>query len=339
MNERPSRAVVSWLLTLLGMVVAMVLLGGITRLTGSGLSMVEWHPLMGALPPTTDTEWTAAFEKYQRFPQYKLVNSWMALEDFKRIFLWEYLHRLVGRLVGVVFFLPWAWFVVRRALRGRWMRRTLLAGVLGGLQGLLGWFMVRSGLVDVPAVSHLRLAAHLSLAFVVALWLAWLLFEVLPDDADATPAPGVARASWMVLALVGLQTVYGAFMAGTRAGFLYATFPDMHGEWVPALGHLTNDPTTIHFLHRALGWVTLVAVGAWWWKARAAATSARQTRVVHLVGAAVVAQFLLGVATVVLRVPTTVAVAHQLGALALLTALLAAAFVFSRGARDVNVRE
>ncbi len=330
MNERPSRAVVVWLLALLAMVVAMVLLGGVTRLTGSGLSMVEWHPLMGALPPMGDAEWAAVFEKYQRFPQYKQVNAWMTLADFQRIFVWEYLHRLVGRLVGLVFLVPWVFFVVRGALRGRWMRRTLLAGILGGLQGLLGWFMVKSGLVDVPAVSHLRLAAHLSLAFVVALWISWLLFETRPDDPSSTPAPGIARATWAVLALVGLQTVYGAFMAGTRAGFLYATFPAMHGQLVPPLGDPLHDLTTIHFIHRTLGWLVLGAVGSWWWKARAAACSTRQTRSVRLASNLVGLQFTLGVATVMMRVPTSLAIAHQLGALALLIALLYAAFVFNR---------
>ncbi len=338
MSERPTRPVLIWLAVLLAMVAAMVMLGGVTRLTGSGLSMVEWRPLMGALPPMGDAEWQAVFEKYQRFPQYQQVNQWMALEDFKRIFFWEYLHRLVGRLVGVVFFLPWIFFVVRGRLRGRWMWRTLVAGVLGGLQGLLGWFMVRSGLVDLPAVSHLRLAAHLSLAFVVACWIAWLLYEALPAD-EAPPRPALARAAWALVAVVALQTVYGAFMAGTRAGFLFATFPDMHGEMVPTLGHLTNDPTTIHFIHRALGWVALLAGCAWWWRGRAVATSIRQRRAVHLVLVAVGFQFLLGVATVVMRVPTTIATAHQLGALLLICVLLFAVFAFTSRASGPRVAD
>ena len=333
MNRRPARSVVVWLSVLLAMVVLMVVVGGVTRLTGSGLSMVEWHPLMGALPPMDEAGWVAAFEKYQRFPQYQQVNDWMGLADFQRIFFWEYLHRLLGRLVGLVFFVPWAWLVARGRLRGPWMWRTLLAGVLGGLQGLLGWFMVKSGLVDVPAVSHLRLAAHLGLAFFVACWIAWLLFSALPDDSEATPRPGVARAAWAALSLVALQTAYGAFMAGTRAGFLYATFPDMHGELVPALADPLNDPTTIHFVHRTLAYVVALVVAGWWGAARRAATSTRQRLAADLAAGLVVMQFGLGVATVVLTVPTAIATAHQLGALALLSALLFGAFVFSRGDR------
>ncbi len=332
MTERPPRSVLVWLRLLLAMVVGMVVVGGITRLTGSGLSMVEWHPLMGALPPSTEAEWVTVFEQYQRFPQYQQVNDWMGLGDFKRIFFWEYLHRLLGRLVGAVWFVPWAWFVARGRLRGEWLRWTLVAGLLGGLQGLLGWFMVKSGLVDVPAVSHLRLAAHLGLAFVVACWIGWLLLRAMPDDVEAAPRRDIARAAWGTLALVALQTTYGAFMAGTRAGFLYATFPDMNGRLVPSLGHPLHDPTTIHFLHRTLAYVVVLAVGTWWWAARRAATSARQRRAASLAGAVLALQFGLGVATVMLSVPTAVATAHQVGALALLGALLFGAFVFSRNA-------
>ncbi len=322
-----------WLRALLALVALMVLVGGVTRLTGSGLSMVEWRPLMGALPPLNEAEWLGVFEKYKRSPQYLQVNDWMQLADFKRIFFWEYFHRLLGRLVGVVFFVPWVWFLVRKRLPGPWRWRTLLAGVFGGLQGLLGWFMVKSGLVDIPAVSHYRLAAHLSLAFFVACWIAWLLFES-RDWERETPRP--LRGTWALVALVTLQIVYGAFMAGSRAGYLFQSFPTLHGEWIPSAGFATarawlDDPVTIHFLHRTLGYIVGLAVAAWWWRARRDA-GPMQRRGIDQVGAWALAQVALGIATVVLAVPLSIAVAHQVVALFLLLALLDAAWRL-RGAR------
>ena len=163
----PRGPVFYWLVAVYLMIAAMVLIGGVTRLTGSGLSMVTWRPLMGTLPPLNEADWLAVFEQYKQSPQYLQVNDWMGLSDFKRIFFWEYVHRLFGRLIGLVFFIPWVWLAFRKHLRGRWAARSAVAFVLGGLQGLLGWYMVKSGLVDEPTVSHYRLAAHLSLAFFV----------------------------------------------------------------------------------------------------------------------------------------------------------------------------
>ncbi|MEZ4463423.1 MAG: COX15/CtaA family protein [bacterium] len=193
--ERADRAVRAWLWVVWGMILTMVVVGGITRLTGSGLSMVEWRPLMGALPPLSEAEWLAVFEQYKQSPQYQQVNHWMTLGDFERIFFWEYFHRLLGRLIGVVVLVPGLWFLVRRRLRGKRAVQVLLAFVFGGLQGLLGWYMVKSGLVDVPAVSHYRLAAHLSLAFFVGCWILWILMG-LRAPAVRTPAPRVARGRW-----------------------------------------------------------------------------------------------------------------------------------------------
>ncbi|MCA9538393.1 MAG: COX15/CtaA family protein [Myxococcales bacterium] len=189
-REAPSRAVVIWLLFIFAVIGVMVI-GGITRLTGSGLSITEWDPIMGAVPPLNKEEWQEAFAKYQAIPEYRLINSHMDLAGFKRIFFWEYLHRLLGRLIGVFFFVPWLWFTVRRQLRGRWAVRGLIAFALGGLQGLLGWFMVKSGLVDVPAVSHFRLAAHLSLAFFVGCYVLWFALDLRPGPRTADNPEGL----------------------------------------------------------------------------------------------------------------------------------------------------
>lgn len=328
------RPVVRWLLVLYGLILVMVMIGGITRLTGSGLSMVEWRPLMGALPPLNDAEWHAVFEKYKQFPQYRQVNHWMTLADFQRIFFWEWFHRLFGRLIGLAAFLPWAWFVIRGRLRGRVAWRTFVPIILGGLQGALGWFMVKSGLVDVPAVSHYRLAAHLVLAFFVAQYVLWLALDLARDDAPAAPSPPALRtAAWALIGLTTIQIVYGAFMAGTRAGWLYATFPTMNGEWVPAAAFasgstaraLVADPAAIHFVHRTLAWLLAFGALGFWAFARRRLSAPRARRALDALAVLVGVQFGLGVLTVVLHVPTAVAVAHQGVACLLLSAAVAVA--------------
>lgn len=320
----PPKTVFYWLVLVYLLIAAMVVVGGVTRLTGSGLSMVEWHPLMGALPPIGDEAWQAVFTKYQLTPQYHHVNHWMGLDDFKKIFFWEYLHRLLGRLIGVVVFVPWVYFAARRRLRGRWLRRTAMAFVLGGLQGLLGWYMVRSGLVDMPQVSHLRLAAHLSLAFILGAWIFWMAIS-LRWPADGVGSPGVRRLVWAFLVLLAVQIVWGAFMAGSRAGYLYNTFPDINGAFAPAgLMQLSpiSDPPAIHFYHRLLGWLTVIGglgVAAYGW---IQAQRSFQRRAVGLMGSIVVLQFALGAATVLLNVSIPVAAAHQLFAFVLMSTSL-----------------
>ncbi len=313
------RGVRRWLWVLWGAVLVMVLLGGITRLTGSGLSMVEWQPLIGAIPPTSDAEWQDVFVRYQASPQFRLVNHWMQLDDFKRIYFWEYLHRLVGRAIGLVFVLPWLWFVARRRLSGSLVRKTLLALGLGGAQGLLGWLMVKSGLVDEPRVSHLLLAAHLLLAFTVGQWLLWLALDLGPAvNAPSASHGAYRRAAWSFVALVGLQSAYGALMAGTQAGLLYATFPDMNGQFSPApffphaVWHeLLHGPAAIHWVHRALGWSVLVYALALGVLVRHAHGRGRVSSAAMAVAALAFVQLNLGALTVVWRVPIVLAVAHQ----------------------------
>lgn len=349
--SQPPRSVRIWLLVVYGMIGAMVVIGGITRLTGSGLSMVDWHPLMGALPPLDEASWQAVFLRYQQSPQYAHVNHWMTLADFKQIFFWEYLHRLLGRLIGVVFFVPWLIFVARRQLRGAVAWRAGGAFVLGGAQGLLGWFMVKSGLVNVPEVSHFRLAAHLCLAFFVACWVQWLWMDLAwgarrdgsakgtgeaADAAHVGSAALPALARWGLVALVAVQIVYGAFMAGKRAGLLFATFPDMNGQWLPAgwsdgfspVVALYNNPIAIHMVHRSLAWLVLagaLAVAAWGWRV---AHRARQRRLALLLGALVALQVTFGGLTVVSHVAIPIATIHQGLALLLLSATLAVAREF-----------
>jgi cytochrome c oxidase assembly protein subunit 15 len=310
------------------MVWAMVIVGGITRLTGSGLSMVEWRPLMGAIPPIGEAQWLDVFEQYKSSPQYAQVNHWMELEHFKQIFFWEYLHRLLGRSAGIVAFVPWVYFLIRKRMTPRTAFRAFLAILFGGSQGLLGWFMVKSGLVDIPEVSHFRLAAHLGLAFFVGQWILWLLLDIRSQPrTEAQARPALAR--WLAgfIALLSVQVIYGAFMAGTRAGWMFATFPDMNGAYLPGpffngaslVGDLLNNPWAIHWVHRFLAYlVTVAAIGLAIALRRGPRSNEDARRASALLVVSILVQFVLGVLTVVLSVPIWAAVAHQACAFLLL---------------------
>ncbi len=321
-----------WLLLIAALIACMVMLGGVTRLTGSGLSMVQWRPLMGALPPMDEAEWQRVFAMYQRSPQFQQVNAWMDLASFKQIFFWEYLHRLVGRLLGVVAILPWAYFTFRKRLPARTSRGVLIAVVLGVGQGLLGWYMVRSGLADVPHVSHFRLAAHLCLALSLYCWVLWLYLDLRFAQQMPRQVSGKQFGSLGLLALLTIaQIVYGAFMAGKRAGLMADTFPDMNGYYWPEarpsdqpLVHaLTHDPWLIHYIHRGLAWaVALLALGVWISLRRDQSEGALRGLLPTL-PAVVALQFTLGALTVLFHVPVALAVAHQGGAILLLSTLCA----------------
>lgn len=315
-----------WLVVLFSMVCGMVLVGGITRLTGSGLSMVEWRPLMGTLPPMGEAEWDRVFGLYQQSPQFKQVNHWMDLAAFKKIFFWEYVHRTLGRLIGMVFFLPWIYFVIRKRMSAALVRRTAIAGVLGGMQGVMGWIMVRSGLVNEPAVSHFRLAAHLMLALLVGLWIFWTLLDLVAKRPGGLRSPGLRRSAWGFVALIALQCVYGAFMAGTRAGWLFSTFPDMNGTMGPAafmgsgsmVSEFLNNPAIIHWTHRTLAWMATgyaAFLGVSILRAKLPAPLPRVTKI--LLGL-VALQVALGAGTVIFSVPISLAVVHQFCAVAVL---------------------
>lgn len=323
------RPVVRWLLTGCVLIACMVAIGGITRLTGSGLSITEWKPIMGALPPANEVEWQEAFDKYKRIPEYTLVNQHMDLAGFKKIFFWEYLHRNWGRLMGLVFLVPFVVFWRKGFLTGWLMRRGLVILVSGGLVGALGWFMVASGLEKNPDVSHFRLAIHLCAAFTVFALVLWTVFDI-RNGRSAWGGNGTTEARWAraLLWLLVLQIVYGAFTAGLDAGRIYNTWPLMNGQFMPenvrAFGDLVKDLTDhkdgVQFVHRNLAWLVAAAfVGfAIHFRERAGVAGTWKWLM-----AAVLLQFLLGVLTLVMQVPIVLGVLHQFGALLLLSALLA----------------
>jgi heme a synthase len=331
MNEARQRdglqGVRIWLGVMLGLILLMVAVGGITRLTDSGLSMTTWEPVMGAIPPLSADDWQFRFDQYRSSPEYQQLRKGMSLEEFKFIFFWEYFHRLLGRLLGLVYAVPLAFFWWRGLLQ-RGLKIKLLVGLfLGGLQGLMGWYMVKSGLVDDPYVSHFRLAAHLGLAFIVFSYLLAILLSLLrleqPRGRASRSALGWGTA---IAALLVLQMLWGAFVAGLNAGFMYNTYPLMQGYWIaphwnymqPFIMNLIDNPITVQFIHRWLGAILLLVTFAGW-------VALRRDPSVHglrrwsidMTALAMAGQFVLGILTLVLHVPLALGVMHQVLACAL----------------------
>jgi len=354
------RAVAAWLLVCCALVFAIVVVGGVTRLTHSGLSITEWQPIVGTLPPLSEADWNEAFEKYRQTPEYRQVNPGMGLDEFKGIFWWEYFHRLLGRAIGVVFFVPFVWFLARQRLPRRlaWQ----LAGVfaLGAAQGALGWFMVASGLVDEPRVSHLRLTAHLGLALAIyaAMW--WIALGLFaprrgqiaaalrawqgsrtPDGAPAARAASLARFATLLASLVFVMALSGAMVAGLRAGFAYNTFPLMDGHWIPPEIMLLEpwhrnfvyNMATVQFVHRALAWLLMLVAPLLWFAVRRAPLAPRPRLAGHALLGALVLQVALGIATLLNGVPLALAALHQAGAVLLLSVALWLTSELRRAAR------
>ena len=339
------RPVAIWLLACCALLFAMVVVGGVTRLTHSGLSITEWQPIVGTLPPLDDTDWSAAFAKYQATPEYRLVNREMTLEAFKRIFWWEYFHRLLGRAIGVVFLLPLLWFVARRRIPPGYAPWLFGIFLLGALQGAMGWYMVQSGLVDDPRVSQLRLTAHLGLAFVIfgaMFWTALSLLDAGAPQPSARAAP-LARFATAVVAVVFLMVLLGGLVAGIRAGFAYNTFPLMNGQLVPSeifmidpwYRNFWNNMATVQFDHRLFALVLALLVPLFWWRAMTAAEASPRARLgAHLLLAMLALQIALGIATLLLVVPLPLAAAHQAGAVLTFAAALNAAHALRRTQAD-----
>ncbi|MBI2394093.1 MAG: COX15/CtaA family protein [Deltaproteobacteria bacterium] len=315
----------AWLALCCVLVATMVAVGGYTRLSGSGLSITEWAPVRGTVPPLTEAQWKEQFARYLESPEGRLVNSSLDLAGFQRIFLVEWGHRFLGRLVGFVTVVPLAWFLWRRALDRRTARRGLLAAALVGAQGAMGWLMVKSGLVDVPHVSTVRLGAHLLLAFAIFAVLAWELFDLVlaPATVSARRLVFGARA---FLAVIVVTVASGAAMAGTHAGWAFSTFPTMNGRFLPdgvfegGPRAAIQDPLTAHFDHRAMALVVLIFAIALPYLARGEARAVQ--RRVALVLGAVALQITLGAATVMLRMPVWMAVVHQVWGLGLFATAL-----------------
>jgi len=325
------RQIAGWLLAVCALIFAMVVLGGVTRLTRSGLSIVEWQPLMGAIPPLTEAQWLALFEKYKLTPEYQKVNVGMDLAGFQGIFWLEYFHRLLGRLIGLAFLLPFVYFLVRRQIERALAPKLWLLFALGAAQGLLGWLMVASGLVDVPRVSPYRLTAHLGLAILIYAATLWVALGLLsPKSQAAESIAPLRRFGLAVTALVFFMILTGGFVAGTHAGFAFNDWPFMHGRLVPE-GLVALDPwwanlfeniATVQFNHRLVAYLLCLVIPAYWFVARRHRLAARTRSLFHLLLAMLAVQVALGITTLVYVVPVPLAAAHQAGALALLSVAL-----------------
>jgi heme a synthase len=317
MTAADRRAVAAWLFACAALTFAIVVVGGITRLTESGLSIVEWQPLAGALPPLSQADWESLFAKYRETPQFRKVFSDIGLEGFKRIFWWEYAHRLLGRVIGLVFLLPYLYFLIKGKLARPLAWKLAGLFVLGGMQGALGWYMVKSGLVSDPRVSHFRLVAHLGLALLIFSAEFWLALGLLKGSSRKNPL------ALAVAGVVFLMALSGGFVAGLRAGHAYNTFPLMNGRLIPEETFMLEpwwqnflwNVATVQLVHRAIFWLLLLLIPLLVWKERHS-TAAR-----FLLGAFLL-QASLGIATLLNAVPIPLAAMHQAGAVLLLACAL-----------------
>ncbi len=340
MQNKTPKIVGYWLLLGAVLVVAMVVIGGITRLTQSGLSIVEWKPISGIIPPLSEQDWMVEFNNYKTSPEFLKSNSHFSLDDFKSIFWWEFIHRFIGRLIGFVFLIPFIWFYVTKKITSKSLFRNLIIiFLLGGLQGFIGWFMVKSGLVNRPSVSHYRLALHLSTALFLVGYILWTALPIIAPRTKKTPfSPSLHKKLKILLGLVSLQILYGAFTAGLKAGYMYPTYPKMGADWLPLSGieafqnlgivSLFEDPVLVQFIHRWLAVIVVLFFIDFFLSARKEDLSALQKKCAKILIGALILQFFLGVFTLINAVPVSLGVLHQLGAVVVLVTLIVALYSY-----------
>ncbi|MCH4551032.1 COX15/CtaA family protein [Aestuariibaculum lutulentum] len=329
MKTKDNKSVIYWLLSGCLLIFIMVIVGGITRLTDSGLSISNYKLITGTIPPIGDQEWHEAFELYKQYPEYQKLNSHFTIDDFKSIYFWEWFHRLIGRIIGLVFIFPFIYFLIRKQLTKATIKKCIVLLGLGGFQGFLGWYMVKSGLVDMPDVSHFRLAAHLITAFITFAATLWVALDLIYPDRKPTNKPmrNIIGIGYLVLVL---QIIYGAFVAGLKAGLLHNHWPLMNeGQFIhfsayvlePFYKNLIENPSGIQFVHRTIAYLVVFAIGLIWWKSKKFNLTALQQKGINSLILLVFVQFALGVFTILLQVPLWLGIAHQIGAFFLLSAM------------------
>jgi cytochrome c oxidase assembly protein subunit 15 len=331
-----------WLIICLFLIFVMVVLGGVTRLTGSGLSMVNWHPIHGVVPPLTSEQWSEEFGNYQQSPEFQKINRDMSVSEFKSIFWFEYSHRLLGRMIGLVFLLPFLYFWWRKKIKPGLTPKLMVMFLLGGLQGLLGWYMVKSGLVSNPHVSQYRLTAHLLSAILIYAYIFWIILDLRRNCPYQTFQQSTIAAwrkiSLGLIVLLLITIVSGGFVAGLKAGMIFNTFPLMNGEWIPegvgALSpwylNLFENKVTVQFVHRLLAIATGLLLLGWFFKGRVGFEDSVVIRSFKLVGMMVIIQVVLGISTLLMQVPVWLGATHQAGALLLFSAMLFNVHALSR---------
>jgi len=330
MKNNPHKSVILWLLTGCLLIFLMVVIGGITRLTNSGLSMVDWKLVMGMVPPLSEQDWIDTFNKYKQFPEYQEVNFMFSLDEFKAIFFWEYLHRLIGRLIGLVFIIPFFYFLIKDKISGKLTKQCVVILCMGGFQGFLGWWMVKSGLVDNPDVSHYRLAIHLIAAFLTFAYTFWVALELIYKDERRPNVPFMRKGVLVLFVLTVIQIIYGAFVAGLNAGFIMNTYPKMGDSWIaesvtamePLWTNFIDGIGGVQFVHRILAHIVVGVVIFLLMKSTKFELNSTQKKSLITLIVIVFTQFMLGVFTLLYAVPVWLGVTHQVGAFFLLGAVV-----------------
>ena len=337
--KRDNKKVIYWLFTGCALIFIMVVVGGITRLTHSGLSMPDYKLISGTIPPINDQQWQEAFELYKQYPEYQKLNSNISLTEFKGIFFWEWLHRVIGRAIGLVFIIPFLYFLITRQLNKSTIKKTIILLILGGFQGFLGWYMVKSGLVDRPDVSHYRLAAHLTTAFVTFAFTLWVALDLI-FPIKQTINKTYRNLIRIGLAILFIQIIYGAFVAGLDAGFIHNHWPMMSEgklmhetvltEKTPVYKNFIEGRSGVQFVHRILAFIVVISVVIIYIKGKKIAVSSHQLNGLNFLLILVGIQSLLGVLTILLQVPLWLGIAHQIGAFLLLSSMIFTLHRFSK---------
>lgn len=337
--KKDNKKVIYWLLTGCVLIFIMVVVGGITRLTHSGLSISSYKLISGTIPPMNDIEWHEAFDLYKQYPEYQKLNNHFDLQDFKDIYFWEWLHRVIGRFIGVVFIIPFLYFLIRKQLTKATIKKSIVLLVLGGFQGFLGWYMVKSGLIDNPDVSHYRLAAHLTTAFITFAATFWVALDLIfPKKKEIEK--GIRNFIRISLLVLIIQIIYGAFVAGLDAGFIHNHWPMMsEGKFIHETVYIEQQPvyknfiegrSGVQFAHRIIAYIVVAFIIGIWLIARRLILTKHQIIGINCLLVGVTLQFILGVLTIIYAVPVWLGVAHQIGAFLLLSAMTFTLHRFSR---------
>ncbi len=337
--KKDNKNVIYWLLTGCVLIFIMVIVGGITRLTHSGLSISNYKLISGTLPPMNEAEWNDAFELYKQYPEYQKLNTHFGMEDFKDIYFWEWFHRFLGRMIGLVFLIPFAYFLITKQLSTSTIKKSIILMFLGGFQGFLGWYMVKSGLVDRPDVSHFRLAAHLTTAFITFAYTFWVALDLIFPNRKEIDKQFRNLVRWGLVVLF-IQIIYGAFVAGLDAGFIHNHWPFMNeGKLIHETVYIELEPfyknfiegrSGVQFVHRTLAYVVVIFILAIWYKGKRLNLTNYQSKGIDALLILVGLQFLLGVLTIMLAVPVWLGVLHQVGAFFLLAAMMFTLHRFSK---------
>jgi heme a synthase len=340
---KTNKSVIYWLLSGCVLLFIMVMVGGITRLTNSGLSMTDWHLITDTFPPTSEEKWVEAFEEYKKFPEYQKINQFQSggftLEDYKFIYFWEWFHRFIGRIIGIVFIIPFVYFLIKKKLDNETIKKCIILLFMGGFQGFLGWFMVKSGLVDNPDVSHYRLALHLTFAFITFAYTFWVALDLIYPE-KVQPNLVLRKIARIALVVLIIQIIYGGFVAGLNAGLIHNHWPLMSDgqffhesillEESTLLKAFVEGKSGIQFFHRTFAYVVVAAILWLYFRSRKFALTSTQKNGLNILVVVVFVQFALGVFTLLFHVPLWLGLAHQLVAFILLTAMTFVLHRFSK---------